>query len=201
MAARPPRKCTQVGDGIGGGAAVHALSATGFRLVKSSTDRPRLRFSFSWTSNRGGENWMSPCSLWNLAGSPPCTSTPSIFSRKSRNQWRRWNSPSVHTLSPAAFFIPPACSTSLASMSRSSAAEISPFSRRARASWIVCGRNRLPTTPALNGGFDAGTGLLLLTQRLVGLDAGFPDGPGPLLLIGAQQLGGGPRAADRRSDG
>src|SRR6476619_6634800 len=86
-----------------------------------------------------------PMSGWN-------SSQPVSLARKSKCHQERRNSPSVASLRPIEACLCTTFSISMSSILRRSSAEISPFSSLARASLIFCGRNRLPTSSARNGG-------------------------------------------------
>ena len=81
MPARPARKCSIVGLGIE-------------TLGVSLTSEARYSKSASWigltwltlpeTTIFGGAKWTSlPAAFWNALAIPPCSSTPSSWSRKS----------------------------------------------------------------------------------------------------------------------
>src|SRR5262245_6119182 len=72
--------------------------------------------------------------------------------RKSKCHQERRNSPSVASCSPVASCFLTTFSISRSSIALSSAAEMAPFSRLARASLSAAGRRKLPTWSARNGG-------------------------------------------------
>src|SRR3984957_1789479 len=85
-----------------------------------------------------------PSSGWNI-------SQPVSLERKSKCHHERRNSPSVASFNPIEACLCTTFSISMSSILRRSSAEISPFSSLARASLILGGRNRLPTSSARNG--------------------------------------------------
>src|SRR6516165_6596455 len=87
-----------------------------------------------------------PVSGWN-------SSQPVSLARKSKCHQERRNSPSVASLRPIEACLCTTFSISMSSTLRRSSAEISPFSRLARASLMRCGLSRLPTSSARKGGF------------------------------------------------
>src|SRR5713101_229741 len=99
---------------------------------------PTTRTAFGLVSTPW--NWM-PCS-----GEKP--STPSSFSRKSKCHHERRYSPSVASFSPISSCLRTIFSISRSSISRKSAAVISPRSRLARACLSGAERSRLPTWSA-----------------------------------------------------
>src|SRR5436190_1769331 len=86
-----------------------------------------------------------PVSGWN-------SSQPVSLARKSKCHQERRNSPSVASLNPTEACRCTTFSISVSSILRSSSGAISPFSSFARASLILGGRRRLPTSSARKGG-------------------------------------------------
>src|SRR5947208_7785831 len=85
-----------------------------------------------------------PVSGWN-------NSQPVSLARKSKCHQERRNSPSVASFKPTEACLCTTFSISMSSILRRSPAEISPFSSLARASLILAGRRRLPTSSARKG--------------------------------------------------
>src|SRR3954447_1829771 len=77
---------------------------------------------------------------------------------KSMCQEARRNSPSVADWSPTSFCMPTTSRMASSSIPRSSAASIPPSANSARVSSRRCGRSRLPTWSARNGGSERGIG-------------------------------------------
>src|SRR3984885_166878 len=81
------------------------------------------------------------------------SSHPVRWLKKSKCHHERRNSPSVASFNPSEACLCTTFSISMSSILRRSSAEISPFSSLARASLILGGRSRLPTSSAREGGF------------------------------------------------
>ena len=80
IAARPPRKCSIVGDGI---VTFGTRLVTDFRNSKSASWIGRAWRTLPVTCITGGAKLTSPALPWNFAVMPPRVSTPSSCSRKS----------------------------------------------------------------------------------------------------------------------
>src|SRR5256884_8588639 len=129
---------------------------------------------------------------WNVANLLTVRSTPSKPWMKSMCHQSRRNSPSVTACRPTSSCSLTASLMHSSSTARSAARSISPSLCLARAAWSACGRSRLPTWSARNGGFMKGL-LRRLFQRehLVG---GFP---GELGLFATEVAIGGGLLVDR----
>src|SRR3954465_13819013 len=134
---------------------------------------------------------------WNVCALLTVRSTPSKPWMKSMCQKSRRNSPSVTAGMPT-----DSCSATTSRMQRSCTAfrascVISPFFALARASWSSCGRSRLPTWSARNGGFMAALLSGGLLRRLFECECFVGRFPREFRLLAAEVAVGGGLLVDR----
>ena len=141
------RKCITVGDGmhIFGVTEVWSRTNAKWRSIGWSAGK-RTRSRISTASGAGAAPWnaMPLC--------PSTTSTPSSRSKKSKCHQPRRNSPSVTACRPTSSCLRMTSRIASSSICVSPAASSRPSARAVRASCTACGRRKLPTMSARNGG-------------------------------------------------
>ncbi len=138
-----------VGEGI---VTLGVFVVTDLRNWKSASWIGLTWRSLPVTCSTGGAKSTELPAPRNLIAMPSRTSTPSSCSRKSMWKKVRRNSPSVTPCNPHSSCARTISRIARSSTSRSAAASISPFLRRARASCSSFGRRKLPTWSPLKGG-------------------------------------------------
>src|SRR5436190_6174521 len=145
MPLRPPRKCSTDGEGMVIFGVTLVCSLTNRKCSRNGwLEKPTLPVTLTPRALVSTPaNWM-PCSASN-------PSTPSSPSRKSKCHQARRYSPSVTSCMPISSCFLISFSISVSSTLLRSAAEMAPFSRRARASFSGAERRKLPTWSARKG--------------------------------------------------